>query len=114
MELEDLHTKPIVKVTKKKDYRAFRIPVNANSQELQAWTQMAVEAGFVSKLQKPLQERKDTGKIRANIKGLSKWIREACIKDYIAHAWEREQKRAEAKRKLEEARKEAERQGISF
>ncbi len=112
MENTDLHTKEASKVTKNKDYRTIRIPVNGSVEEATRWAEMAAEAGFRPKLQKLVTERKDTGKATICIKGIAKWLREAVIPEYEAHAWEREQKRAEALRKREEANAELKRLGV--
>lgn len=97
--------------TKKKDYRLFRVKVNLTEQELSRYAQLAAEAGFRPKAQKLFKESKRTGKLTVDCKGIGKWIRSMVVPDYEAHAWEREQKRAEALRKRQEAEAELKRLG---
>lgn len=99
----ELGTKQPTKGTKTKAYRKYRVKVNLDEQELARYAQMAVEAGFRPKAQKLFKIHTQSGKQTIDMKGIGKWIREAAVPDYAAHAWEREQKRAEALRKKQEA-----------
>jgi len=103
MESSDLTTNQEKKTQKKKDYRNIRIPIGVSAAELTKLVELAQKAGYCPKTQKGVQTRKDTGKQFYNIRGLSKWLREAVIPDYEAHSWEREQEVADALRKREEA-----------
>lgn len=100
------------KGTKEKPKRIFRVKVNLNEQELSRYAELAVEAGFRPKAQKLFKESKWTGRQTIDQKGIGRWIRESVVPEYITHAWERNQKRAEALRKREEAEAELKRLGI--
>jgi len=111
LETSVLHTNGEKKIQKKTEYRKIRIPIGVSPSELSGLVELCQKAGYCAKTQKGVQTRKDSGKQFYNIKGLSKWLREAVIPDYKAHAWEREQRLAEAKRKREEAEAEMRRLG---
>lgn len=106
-----MDTNTDMKGTKEKQKRIYRVKVNLNEQELSRYADLAVEAGFRPKAQKLFKESKRTGKQTIDQKAIGKWIRDSVVPEYVAHAWEREQKRAEAMRQIEEGQEKLRKMG---
>jgi hypothetical protein len=100
----DLGLKPIQKSPKREERLEFQVKVGASRAELQAWAELAAEAGFRPKAQKVFKPKPHgfAGEEEIDQKGIGRWIREVVIPDYQAHAWEREQQRVDALRMIQE------------
>lgn len=101
-----LGPKPKEKSPKKEGYLEFQVKVGASRADLLEWADLAAEAGFRPKAQKVFKQKPNGfagEEIGPDTKGLSKWFREAVVAEYKAHAWEREQKRADALKRKQEA-----------
>lgn len=103
MESNDLTTKQPDKVTKIREKRIFRLPLNLSRSELQRYADMAMEANCRPKLQKLFKISKKTGKEVVDRKGIQEWLRDLVVPEYEAHAWEREQKAVSALKQKQEA-----------
>lgn len=103
MERSDLLANDGEKVAKRGEYRIYRIPLNLSKSELSRYAELAILAGCRPKLQKLFKTSKKSGREIVDQKGIQKFIREHAMPEYEAHAWEREQKRVAAMRKLQEA-----------
>lgn len=102
MESVDLSTNEASKVTKTKEKRTFRVPLNLSRSELSRYAALAVEANCRPKLQKLFKISKKTGKEVVDRKGIQEFIRDHAMPEYEAHAWEREQKAAAALQQVQE------------
>ena len=105
MESSELHTNPEKKTQKKKDYRTIRIPVSFSPSELQRITEACQKAGVCSVLQKPLQQRKDTGATLYCTKNIGKFIRENVIPFYYDLKWQRQAEAAKLEEEIVEKQK---------
>ena len=107
--------KEAVKGPKNEGYLEFRVKLGATRSQLIEWADLAIEAGFRPKAQKVFKAKPNgfSGEeIGPDVKGIGKWLREAVIPEYKAHKFEREAKKAEAMRRLEVAKAEAQAAGV--
>ncbi len=120
MENVNLVPKTKKKAQKSTPYLEFQVKVGVDRDRLMKWAELATQALRSEKVQIPCRPKNQklfktnphTGAEEVDMTGIGRWIRDIVIPDFEAHAWEREQLRAQLLKKEQEIQEQKKKLGM--